>query len=250
MTKKRLFQLLLVAVVCTSCNQKAETRVAAEKCELFNIGSYLFYNPQVYERPVIFEKGSHALLHEEYIPAWYAAYCAENRPSYFETKEDYLKHIHSKNIDSRGEDYYAEVYEKNKDVHKGFKTVYYDDFHLLFRGTVSIKKQSTGDEYLLVAGKSYIEDESDYDKNTDYYESDVKTMFAYMKEDGVFKSINIDQIMGNFSKEQYDKVLDILNTKTLVNSSCVEIVNTIMTPDFNDSKLPQWVYTKAEMDDY
>tara|TARA_R110002050_G_scaffold293182_1_gene449421 strand:+ start:93457 stop:94206 length:750 start_codon:yes stop_codon:yes gene_type:complete len=246
---KIILKTLMIFCLITSCKTKGVSDVVVDECELFKIGNFEFYNPRVYERPVIFKKGSHALLHDEYIPVWYAGYCAENLPSYFKNKEDFMKHVFSKKIKHKGLSYYDQMYEADKVNLKGLKSIYYDDYHLLFRGTVSVKNVSSGHEYLLVAGKSYISDESDYDKNTEFYESDVKSMFAFLLEDDVYKFVDIDYVIGTFSKPQYDKVFDILNTKTLVNSLCVENVNTIKKPDFNSLELPKWVYNKSELDE-
>lgn len=246
---KIILSALVVFSLITSCKTKGVSDVAVDECELFKIGNFSFYNPRVYERPVMFEKGSHVLLHEDYLPVWYPGYCAENLPSYFKDKSDFLKHVYSKSIDHRSLPYYDQMYEANKDNLKGAPQYYHPDFYLIFRGTVSVKNLKSGNEYLLVAGKSYIADEADYDKNTDFYESDVKSMMAFIFEDGVYKYVDIDQVLGHFSKPQYDKVFDILNVKTLINTVCVENVNNVKKVDFDSSKLPQWVYTKSELDD-
>ncbi|ULC59824.1 hypothetical protein MBM09_02320 [Flaviramulus sp. BrNp1-15] len=246
---KIILKTLVVFCLITSCKTKEVSEFAADECELFKIGNYVFYNPRIYERPVIFEKGSHALLHKEYVPVWYAGYCAENLPSYFKTADEFIKHVYSKKIEKKSLPYYSKFYNINKENSKGLRSMYHDDYHLLFRGTVSVKNLSSGNEYLLVAGKSYISNESDYDKNTDFYENDVKSMFAFLLEDGVYKSVDIDYVTGNFTKVQHDRVYDILNTKTLVNSLCVENVNTIKKPNFNSSELPRWVYNKTELDE-
>ena len=240
--------VIFCLALTTSCKTKGVIdEVATEECELFKIRSYVFYNPRVYERPVIFEKGGHTLLNNEYMPTWYAGYCAENYPGHFKNKEDFTKHVHSKKISQKSVDYYSNMYEATKDRPKGLNGIAHDDYHLLFRGTVSVKNVNSGNEYLLVAGKSYISTPSDFDKNTDFYDNTVKTMFAFLLEDGVYKSVNIDYVTGNFSKEQHDKVFDILNTKTLVNTVCVENVNTIQKPNFNNVELPGWVYNKSEL---
>ena len=249
MNKTILKTLMLFCLIVVSCKTNVQEDTIVTKCELFTVGNYKFYNPRVYERPVIFKKGSHELLHKEYTPAWYAGYCAENLPSYFKTKEDFIKHIHSDQIKRFSAPYFEEFYSTNKANLKGKPGIYHDDYHLLFRGTVSVKNSKSGNEYLLVAGKSYIDNESDYDKNTDFYESNVKTMFAYMLEDGVYKSVNPDLVFGTFTKEQHDQVYNILDVKSLVYASCFENVNTLRKPNFDRTSLPTWVYNKSELDE-
>src|SRR5690606_17208562 len=211
--------LLALAVFCltTSCKTNGVTEVVNEECELFKIGNYVFSNPRVYEVPVLFEKGSHALLNTDYVPIWYAGYCAENLPSYFKTKESYMKLVHSKKKEEKGNAYYEHKYEKYKTDSIGVNDIYHEGYHLLFRGTVSVKNITSGHKYLLVEGKNYIENESDYDKNTEFYDRDVKSMFAFLLEDGMYKYVDLDYVIGNFTKPQYEKVFAILNTKTLLN---------------------------------
>ncbi|MFB9055186.1 hypothetical protein ACFFU9_00380 [Mariniflexile ostreae] len=246
---KTVLSALVVLCLITSCKTKGVSDIAVGECELFKIGNFSFYNPRVYERPIMFQKGSHTLLYPDYLPVWYAGYCAENLPSYFKEKSDFIKHIYSKKIAQRSLPYYDQMYEANKNNLKGAPAFYHDDFFLVFRGTVSVKNLKSNNEYLLVSGKSYIADESDYDKNTDFYEKDVKSMFAFILEDGVYKFVDVDLVMGNFSKYQNDKVLDILNAKTLVETVCVENVNNVKKIDFDSSKLPKWVYNKSELDE-
>lgn len=247
---KTLFFTLAVLCLVTSCKTNGGVSEAINKdCELFNIGNYVFYNPRVYEVPVLFQKGSHALLNQDYIPAWYAGYCAENLPSFFKSKEAFLKHIHSKKKEEKGIAYYEQKYEHYKADSLGVKDIYHEGYHLLFRGTVSVKNLTSGHEYLLVEGKNYIENESDYDKNTEFYENDVKSMFAFLIEDGVYKHVDLDYVLGHFTKPQNDKVLAILSTKTLLNEACVENVNNIKKPNFDRSELPSWVYNKSELED-
>lgn len=243
--------LFTVAVFCliTSCKTNGVSEVVIDDCELFKIGNYVFYNPKVYEVPVIFEKGSHALLHDDYVPVWYAGYCAENLPSYFNTKESFMKYVHSKKIETQGNPYYEQKYETYKESSTGVDDIYHQGYHLLFRGTVSVKNLASGHEYLLVEGKNYIENESDYDKNTEFYESDVKSMFAFLLEDGVYKFVDIDYVIGNFTKTQNEKVFAILSTKGLLNQTCIENVNNIKKPNFDGSQLPSWVYNKSELDE-
>jgi hypothetical protein len=243
--------LLVLTVFCltTSCKTNGVAETVKEDCELFKIGNYVFSNPRVYEVPVIFEKGSHALLHTDYVPVWYSGYCAENLPSYFKTKEDFLKHVYSKDKKTKGDAFYEQKYEEYKTNMVGVNDIYHEGYHLLFRGTVSVKNLASGHEYLLVEGKNYIENESDYDKNTEFYESDVKSMFAFLLEDGVYKYVDLDYVIGNFTKQQNDKVFAVLSTKSLVNQSCVENVNNIKKPNFDRSELPSWVYNKSELDE-
>lgn len=246
---KIVLKTLMLFCIIVSCKTNVQEDTIATKCELFKIGNYKFYNPRVYERPVIFKKGSHELLHNEYTPAWYPGYCAENLPAYFKTKEDFVKHIYSGEVKRLSSPYFEAIYNKNKDNLKGKPGIFHDDYHLLFRGTVSVKNSNSGNEYLLVAGKSYIDNETDYDKNTDFYESEVKTMFAYMLEDGVYKSVDPDLVFGTFTKEQHDQVYNILDVKSLVYASCFENVNTIRKPNFDRTSLPSWVYNKSELDE-
>ncbi|MDO5971617.1 hypothetical protein Q4Q35_17575 [Flavivirga aquimarina] len=246
---KTLLKILMLFCLVVSCKTNVQEDTIVNKCELFAIGNYKFYNPRVYERPVIFKKGSHELLHDEYVPAWYPGYCADNLPSFFETKGDYIKHIHSNQIKSLGSPYFEDFYERNKSNVKGKQDIYHENYHLLFRGTVSVKNKKSGNEYLLVAGKSYIDNAEDYDKNTDFYESSVKMMFAFMLENGVYKSVDPDLVFGTFTKDQQDQVYDILNVKTLVYASCFENVNTLKKPNFDNSSLPSWVYNKSELDE-
>lgn len=243
--------LLTLMILCTaiSCKTNGVTEVVNEDCELFKIGNYVFYNPRVYEVPVIFEKGSHALLNDDYVPVWYSGYCAEHLPSYFSTKESFMKHVYSKNKQSKGNLYYEQKYEHYKADSLGVDDIFHEGYHLLFRGTVSVKNLASGQEYLLVEGKNYIENPSDYDKNTEFYESDVKSMFAFLLEDGVYKFVDIDNVMGNFTKQQNDKVFAVLSANTLINQTCVENVNTIKKPNFDKSELPSWVYNKSELED-
>lgn len=215
---------------------------------MFKIENYKFYNSRVYDRPVIFEKGNHNLLNKGFVPTWYAGYCAINFPAYFKSKEDYLKYIWGKNIEDRSLAYYEEAYELNKTSPTGLQVHYHKDFHLLFRGTVSVKNLNSGNNYLLVAGRSYISNEFDYDKNTDFYEKGVKDMFAFIEEEGVYKLINIDLVIGNFSEAQHHMVFDILNPDSLMKSICIETVNTLQKPNFNPAELPKWVYNKSEID--
>ncbi|OEK06174.1 hypothetical protein A8C32_19300 [Flavivirga aquatica] len=249
MNKIILKTLLLFCLIATSCKTKGIEDKMVDQCELFKIGNYKFYNPRVYDRPVIFKKESHDLLHNEYVPIWYPGYCAVNLPSYFNTKEDYVKHIHSSQIKRFSSPYFEEMYNKNKDNLKGVEGIYHKDYHLLFRGTVSVKNLTSGNEYLLVAGKSYIANEADYNKNTEFYESDVKTMFAFMLENGVYKYVDVDLVVGTFTKPQHEQVYDILNAKTLVDAICFENVNTIKKPNFDSSTLPGWVHNKSELDE-
>ncbi|AXP80492.1 hypothetical protein CJ739_1403 [Mariniflexile rhizosphaerae] len=246
---KTLLLTLTVFCLITSCKTNEVSETAKDECKLFNIGNYVFYNPRVYEVPVIFKKGSHALLHDDYVPVWYSGYCAENLPSFFKTKEDFLKHVHSKMKQYKGDLFYEQKYEAYKTDSVGLNNIYHEGYHLLFRGTVSVKNLSSGNEYLLVEGKNYIENESDYDKNTEFYESDVKSMFAFLLEDGIYKFVDIDYVIGNFTKQQNDKVFSILSTKTLINQTCVENVNNIKKPNFDRSELPGWVYNKSELDE-
>ncbi|WP_303317083.1 hypothetical protein Q4Q34_02705 [Flavivirga abyssicola] len=246
---KTILKTLMLFCFIVSCKTSVKENANSDGCELFKIGNYKFYNPRVYERPVIFKKGSHELLHTEYTPKWYPGYCAENLPSYFKTKEEFLKHVHSSKLKRLSTPYFEKVYNGNKDNLKGKPGLYNDDYHLLFRGTVAVKNSKSGNEYLLVAGKSYIDNESDYDKNTDFYESDVKTMFAFILEDGAYKFVDPNLVFGTFTKEQHDKVYDILSVKSLVYASCFENVNTTRKPNFDSSALPGWVYNKSDLDD-
>ncbi|WP_346881988.1 hypothetical protein [uncultured Algibacter sp.] len=245
---KTILKALMICCVIVSCKTKGIEDPLDNKCELFKIGNYEFFNPRIYDRPVLFEKESHNLLHEEYTPIWYKGYCAVNLPSHFSTKEDYLKYVHSGDIKRFGTSKYETIYDENKTNTKGIQDVYHKDFHLLFRGTVSVKNVASGNEYLLVAGKSYIASENDYDKNTEFYESEVKNMFAFMLEDGIYKHVSVDLVVGTFTKHQHEQVYDILNAKTLVDALCFETINTIKKPDFDSAALPKWVYNKSESD--
>ncbi|MEP1490017.1 MAG: hypothetical protein ABJK28_16480 [Algibacter sp.] len=245
----KLFKVLvLFCLVSVSCKTNTDNR-NLDDCELFKIGNYKFYNPRVYDRPIVFEKGNHNLLNDTYVPIWYPGYCAINLPSYFKSKEDYLKHIADKNVKYRSIAYYENLYEANKTNLNGVKAHYHKDYHLLFRGTVSVKNLASGNNYLLVAGRSYISEESDYDKNTEFYEKDVKDMFAFIEEDDIYKLVDIDLVVGNFNKVQFDKVYSILSTEKLVKSVCAENVNTQKKSDFNSIELPTWVYNKSELDE-
>jgi hypothetical protein len=247
--KKVILLTLTVFCLITSCKTNGVTEVVNDECELFKIGNFVFSNPRVYEVPVIFKKGSHELLNNDYVPIWYSGYCAENLPSYFKTKESFMKLVHSKKKEAKGNLYYEQKYDKYQADSLGVDDIYHAGYHLVFRGTVSVKNLASGNEYLLVDGKNYIENESDYDKNTEFYDSDVKTMFAFILEDRMYKYVDIDYVIGNFTKEQNDKVLAILNTKTLVNQTCIENVNNIKKPNFDKFELPSWVYNKSELDD-
>lgn len=248
MNKTILKMLMVFCLIATisSCKTKGIEEKAVDECELFKIKNYKFYNPRVYERPIIFKKGSHDLMSSDFTPIWYPGYCAVNLPSYFETKDDFIKYVHSKEVDRRSRPYYEQFYEVNKKNENGLKAIYHDDYHLLFRGTVSVKNVNSGNEYLLVAGKNYIATEADYDKNTEFYEKGVKTMFAFLLEDGAYKLVDIDLVVGTFSKQQHELVYDILNVNTLVDAICFESVNTTKKSDFDKSTLPGWVYKKAE----
>lgn len=250
MNKTILKTLMLFCLIASvSCKTKGIEEKVVDECELFRVKNYKFYNPRVYERPIIFKKGSHDLLTSDYTPIWYPGYCAINLPSYFETKDDFLKYVHSKEIARRSRPYYEKFYDANKENKNGLRAIYHDDYHLLFRGTVSVKNINSGNEYLLVAGKNYIANESDYDKNTEFYEKDVKTMFAFMLEDGAYKFVDIDLVVGTFTKQQHELVYDILNVNTLVDAICFENVNTSKKANFDSSTLPGWVYNKSELDD-
>ncbi|WP_308991858.1 hypothetical protein QLS71_006410 [Mariniflexile litorale] len=245
----KLFRVLIVfCLVNVSCKTDIDSKIVNE-CELFKIGNFKFYNPRVYDHPIIFEKGSHNLLDNHYVPVWYPGYCAIYKPSYFKSKEDYLKYVADKNIKYRSLSYYENLYEENRTNLKGLKENYHEDYHLLYRGTVSVKNVSSGNHYLLVAGRNYISEVSDYDKNTEFYEGKVSDMFAFIEEDGVYKSVDIDLVVGQFNKEQLSKVYDILSAKRLVKTVCVETVNTLMKTDFNSSTLPAWVSNKSELDE-
>lgn len=246
---KIVLKALVVCCIMVSCKSKEKDDRLAFGCELFKIGNYQFFSPKVYERPIIFKKGAHDLINDDYVPLWYAGYCAENMPSYFDTKEVFLKHVHSSQIKKRSTAYFEKFYDHYKKKPQGIDGLNHKDFHLLFRGTVSVKNLSSGNEYMLVAGKSYIENESDYDKNTEFYNADVKDMLAFVLEDGVYKSVDIDRVVGHFSKQQYDKVYGVLNVQTLVNTPCFENVNTINKLNFDKAKLPGWVYNKTEFDE-
>ncbi len=245
MKKIVLTTLALCCLICFSCKTGVEEK-ALDECELFTINNFTFYNSRVYDRPVIFKKGSHKLLHEDYVPIWYPGYCAINMPSYFSTKEEYLKHIPAKQVKGSDPSYFEHIYENSKLNPNGVKVNYHDDYHLLFRGTLSAKHTS-GREFLLVAGKSYIAKEEDYDKNTEFYEKEVKDMLAFEREGSTYKLVNPEIIFGNFLKTQHDKVFGVLNTTNLLNAVCVENVNTIQKPNFDSSKLPKWVYNKSEL---
>ncbi|KAB1066863.1 hypothetical protein F6U93_13495 [Tamlana haliotis] len=247
---RTLLKTALIFCVIVSCKTNGSETKVANDCDLFQIGHYKFYNPRVYEHPVIFEKGNHNLMNKDFTPVWYDGYCAENLPSHFDTKEAYLKYIPTDRINKEGRTSFANFYEVNKNSLKGKPGLYHDDYHLLFRGTVSVKNLKSDQQYLLVAGKNYILKEEDYDKNTEFYEPNVNTMFAYLLEDGVYKSIDIDYVLGNFSKAQHDKVFEVLNVTNLVNSVCVESVNTQGKPNFDSASLPKWVYNKSEISDY
>ena len=238
----------LIASV-SSCKTKGIEEKIADECELFRVKNFKFYNPRIYERPIIFKKGSHDLLTNDFTPIWYPGYCAVNLPSYFDNKEDYLKYIYSKEIARRSRPYFEQFYDVNKDNSQGRKAIYHDDYHLLFRGTVSVKNINSGNEYLLVAGKNYIANVEDYDKNTEFYEKDVKTMFAYLLEDGAYKQVDIDLVVGTFTKQQHELVYDILNVNTLVDAICFESVNTTNATAHIATNLPKWVYNKSQLDD-
>ncbi|WP_157614113.1 hypothetical protein [Pseudotamlana agarivorans] len=247
---RTLLKTLLIFCVIVSCKTNGSETKVSKNCDLFQIGNYKFFNPRVYEHPVIFEKGNHNLLNKDFTPVWYNGYCAENLPSHFATKDEYLKYIPTARINKEGRAPFDSFYEVNKNSVKGKPGLYHDDYHLLFRGTVSVKHLKSDKEYLLVAGKNYILKEEDYDKNTEFYEPSVKTMFAYLLEDGVYKSVDIDYVLGNFTKAQHDKVFEVLNVKNLVNSVCVESVNTQGKPNFDSASLPKWVYDKSSVSDY
>ncbi len=243
---RTLLLCLLVFYVLTSC----KTGVKVDKldqCELFKIGNYEFYNPRVYDYPIITKKGSHELLHNDFIPVWYAGYAAKNLPSFFKTKEAYLKYVNTSKIKKYSSVYFENFYEKNKTNLKGIDALNHKDFHLLFRGTVSVRHEKSGSEYLLVAGKSYLDNESDFDKNTEFYESDVKTMFAFKLENDVYKSVDIDRIVGQFGKAEHDKVYNILHVKNMINLTCLANVNTTKKQNFSDAELPGWVYNKSQV---
>lgn len=238
--------LIVFCLINVSCKTGVDEK-NVDECELFKIGNYMFYNSRVYDHPVIFEKGNHNLLNKEFVPIWYAGYCAENFPAYFNSKEVYLKYISNKSIELQSLAYYEDKYEANKTNLSGINAHYNKDFHLLFRGTVSVKNIKSGDNYLFVAGRSYISKESDYDKNTEFYGKKVKDMFAFKEEEGVYKLINIDRVIGNFSQAQHDKVFEILNPDLVMKSICTETVNTLKKPNFNPTELPSWVYNKSEI---
>ncbi len=230
-----------------SCKTNGSETKRIEECDLFQIGNYKFYNPRVYEHPVIFEKGAHDLLNKDFTPLWYAGYCAENLPNYFNSKEAYIQHIHSAKIKKMGLAYYESFYEANKNNERGKPGIIHDKYHLLFRGTVSVKNLNSKREYLLVAGKNYIETVEDFDKNTEFYEPKVENMYVFLLEDGVYKQVDDDYVLGTFDKTQHDKVFDILNVETLVNSVCFESINTLNKTNFNSESLPRWVYNKSEL---
>lgn len=243
---KALLIILIVSCVFTSCKTGVESE-KVEQCELFKIGNFEFYNPRVYDYPIITKKGSHELLHNDFVPAWYAGYAAKNLPSFFKTKEAYLKYVNNSKIEKYTAAHFEGFYEKNKTNINGIDALNHKDFHLLFRGTVSVRHAKSGNEYLLVAGKSYLDNESDFDKNTEFYEGDVKTMFAFQLEDDVYKSVDIDRIVGQFGKAQHDKVFNILHVKNMMDLTCLANVNTMKNPNFSNSELPKWVYNKSEV---
>ncbi len=246
MNKLVLKTLMIFCLIFASCKTGVEEK-AVDECELFTINNYKFYNSRVYDRPVIFKKGSHELLHSEFVPVWYSGYCAINMPSYFESKSDYVKHVLNRQVKDHDPSYYEHIYENSKSNPKGLKSNYHENYHLLFRGTISVKHVKNGTEYLLVAGKSYIENEADYDKNTEFYDSKVKDMFAFKLENGTYKLVDLDRIFGHFVKAQHDKVFAVLDTKNLLNALCVENVNTIKKANFDAEKLPKWVYNKSDL---
>ncbi len=246
MSKFLLSTLIVACVVFTSCKTGVEEKVV-DDCELFTINNFKFYNSRVYDRPIIFEKGSHNLLHKEFVPVWYPGYCAINNPAYFQTKAEYMKYILNRQVNDHDPSYYEHLYESSKANPKGVNNHYHDSYHLLFRGTISVQHVPSGTEFLLVAGKSYIEKEEDYDKNTEFYDSAIKEMFAFKLEGKSYKLVDIDRIFGTFLKVQEDKVYAVLNTKNLLNAVCVENVNTVKKLDFDSNKLPGWVYHKSDL---
>ncbi|MCB4798409.1 hypothetical protein [Neotamlana laminarinivorans] len=246
--KKTILLSVFTFTLITSCKTGVENR-DVELCNLFEIGNFSFYSPSVYEHPILFSKGTHDLLHDEYVPAWYSGYCALNKPSHFKSKEDFMKYIHSSNIELHGKEYYEKMYDHYKDNPVGVEGYNHKDFHLLFRGTVSVKNSRSGNEYLLVAGKNYIEKEEDIDKNTDFYERNVENMLAFALEDGVYKAVDLQLVNGTFTKAQDEKVFAILNVDNLINSTCFQNINTLKKPNFNNSDLPKWVYNKSALDE-
>ncbi|GAB1856982.1 hypothetical protein MHTCC0001_18180 [Flavobacteriaceae bacterium MHTCC 0001] len=220
---------------------------ALDECELFTINNFTFYNSRVYDRPIIFEKGSHALLHDEYVPIWYPGYCAINMPSYFESKADYIKYIPNKQIKGHSPSYYEHIYENSKLNPKGVNVNFHEGYHLLFRGTISAKHKTSGRQFLLVAGKSYIAQESDYDKNTEFYEKDIKDMIVFELEGNVYKLVNSEIVFGNFLKEHYDKVFAVLNVRNILDAVCIENINTAKKTNFDADRMPPWAYNKSEL---
>jgi len=246
---RKLFKVLIVfCLVNVSCKTGIDSRNSGE-CELFEIGNYEFYNPRVYDRPIVFKKGSHDLLNNRYKPVWYPGYCAINLPSYFKSKEDYLKHVSKMDIEKRSVVYYENFYKANKENLMGRKANYHKDYHLLFRGTVNVKNLNSGNEYLLVAGRSYISKDSDFDKNTEFYGQKVEDMLAFRIEDGIYKSVDIALVLGTFNKMEHEKVFNILSADRLVESVCIENVNTLRKSDFNSNELPNWVYNKSKSEE-
>lgn len=244
MNKGLLF--LFSFCVLMSCKPSVGANTG-QQCELFKIGKYEFYNPKVYDYPIITKKGSHELLNSSFIPVWYAGYAAKNLPSFFKSKKHYLEYVNASKIKKYSKAYFESFYDKYKTDLKGIDALNHKNFHLLFRGTVNVQDVNSGEEYLLVAGKSYLDSESDFDKNTEFYESGVKTMFAFKLENNVYKSVEIDHILGQFEKVEYDRVYNILNVKNMINLTCLTSINTTNKANFSETELPKWVYNKFEL---
>jgi len=157
---KKTITILLVSFLIT-ISLKAQNQ-----CEIFTIKNYTFYNPKIYDHPILLKKGSHQLLQNSYIPEWYPGYCSGAMPSYFTTKNEYLSSIHSSQIEKFTLAYFGDLYETNKTKLDGIKMFFANGYHLLYRGTISVKNTTTGEQYLLVAGGDYVSNESDFNKNT------------------------------------------------------------------------------------
>ncbi|HAH54493.1 MAG TPA: hypothetical protein DCM02_04205 [Flavobacterium sp.] len=235
---KKTAIMLLVSFLIT-INLKAQ-------CELFTLNNYTFYNPQIYDHPILFEKGSHKLLQNLYIPEWYPGYCAIIRPSYFVSKNEYLSYIHTAQIEKFTLSYFDDLYETNKNKYGDIKRFFANDFFLLFRGTIKVKNITNGKEYLLVAGGDYISNESDFNKNTEFYEKYNKGLIAFALENGVYKLVDINLIFKDLSDVEYSKVSEIFSVDSLISAKCFENINNLNKGSFNNTILPSWVIDKSK----
>ncbi len=238
-------KILLIIIILSNISCKINNNT--KDCTLFSIKDLSFKNPTIYEFPILFKKGSHELLNNDFTPKWYSAYCAINKPSHFKSEQEMMKFIDISQIDKFGMSYFEKLYQEYKSSKRGVKRLYHKDYHLLFSGIIYVSNDKTNEEFLLVGGKSYIDKVSDYDKNTVFYKDYIKSLFAFIKKDNVYKHIDINYLFQNFTNEEYSKVNNILSIDFISkNHLCLNKINNSQKSTFKKNEFPDWVINKSK----